>query len=111
MLKELKTYKGYILLEGLFALGLLCVIIGSYVSFNQFLLQKNQQVLEQLSLHRVLYEEIKRYENYGGKLQSEICLNGIDYQLNFYKNHQELLEVEITDEKERLSIKKVANKK
>lgn len=111
MLKKSKTYKGYILLEGLFSLGLLCLIIGSYVLFNQFLLQKNRQVQDQLSLHRVLYEEIKRYENYGGKLQAEISVNGINYQLHFYKNHQELLEVEITDGKEFLSIKKATNKK
>ncbi|MGX7264346.1 competence type IV pilus minor pilin ComGE [Enterococcus crotali] len=106
MLKEFNHYKGYILFESLLALGLLCLVIGGYVSLNTFLLKKNKQVTEQLSLHRVLYEEVKRYENHGGPLLKEVQVENKNYQLRFYKASDRLVEVEITDGKESFTLKK-----
>ena len=106
MLKKYNLYKGYILFESLLALGLLCLIIGSFVSLNTFLLKKNKQATEQLLLHRILYEELKRYENHGGQLIKEVRTENNNYQLRFYKANNKLVEVEITDGKESLILKK-----
>ncbi|MBO0474338.1 type II secretion system protein [Enterococcus ureasiticus] len=106
MLKKSNNYNGYILLESLIALGLLCLIIGSYVSLNTFLLKKNKQVTNQLLLHRVLYEKMKHYENHGGALIQDIHIENRNYQLRFYKTENKLIEVEIIDEKESFTIKK-----
>lgn len=106
MLKKFAHYKGYILFESLLALGLLCVIISGYVSLNTFLLKKNKQATEQLLLHRILYEEVKRYENHGGALFKEVQLENTNYQLRFRKANNRLLEVEITDGKESFTLKK-----
>ncbi|ALR99907.1 hypothetical protein ATZ33_00475 [Enterococcus silesiacus] len=106
MLKKFNPYKGYILFESLLALGLLCLIIGSYVSLNTFLLKKNKQAIEQLLLHRILYEEMKRYENHGGQLIQEVRIENNNYQLRFYKANNKLVEVEITDGKESLTLKR-----
>lgn len=106
MLKRSNNYKGYILLESLVALGLLCFITGSYSSLNTFLLKKNQQAAHRLLIHRVLYEEMKRYENHGGQLYQEIYLENSNYQLHFYKTNDKLVEVEITDGQEIFTVKR-----
>lgn len=111
MSKRSNHYKGYILLEGLFALGLLCLIVGSYISFNIFLMRKNRQTQDQLLLHRVLYEEMKRYENHGGRLQQELHTENHTYQLQLYKNEHKLIEVRISDGKEKIILKKESTRK
>ncbi|WP_207694136.1 hypothetical protein DOK67_0001923 [Enterococcus sp. DIV0212c] len=106
MLKRSKNYKGYILFESLIALGLMCLIMGSYVSFNTFLLKKNKQADDKMLMHRILYEEVKRYENYGGQPFQEVHLEKNNYQLHFQKIDNKLSEVEITDGKEIFTVKK-----
>lgn len=106
MLKKSNHYKGYILLESLIALSLICVVIGSYISLNTFLLKKNKQSSDQLVLYRVLYEEMKYYENHGGPLIQERYLDHRSFQLRFNKVGNKLIEVEIIDGKESVTIKK-----
>lgn len=106
MLKKSNNYKAYILFESLVALSLLCLITVCYISSNTFLLQKNKQSGENLQLHRILYEEMKRYENHGGSRVQEVHINNTNYQLQFYEANNRLIEVEITDGKETFSLKK-----
>lgn len=106
MSKKSNNYSGYVLFESLIALGLLCLIIGSYISLNTFLLKRNRQANNQLSLHRVLYEEMKRYEHYGGSLIQDVHIDNSYYQLHFYKKENKLIEVEIVNGQERFKIKK-----
>ncbi|MGX7273001.1 MULTISPECIES: type II secretion system protein [Enterococcus] len=82
------------------------MITGSYISINTFLLKKNKQATNQLQLHRVLYEEMKRYENHGGLLTQDIHLENSHYQLKLYNTENKLIEVEITDGKESFTLKK-----
>lgn len=105
MLKKSSSYKGYILLESLVALGLLCIIVGSYISLNTLLLRKNKQATEQLLMYRILYEEMKSYENYGEQsIQGEHVSNN-SYQVRFDKRNNKLVEVEITNGKEGFILK------
>ncbi|ALS37443.1 Tfp pilus assembly protein PilV [Enterococcus rotai] len=106
MLKKSSSYKGYLLLESLVALGLLCIIIGSYISLNTLLLRKNRQATEQLMMHRVLYEEMKSYENYGEESIQGEHLSNSSYQVRFDNRNNKLVEVEITNGKEGFILKK-----
>ncbi|EOI03080.1 hypothetical protein UAY_00827 [Enterococcus moraviensis ATCC BAA-383] len=106
MIKRSFNYKGYILLESLIALSIVCLIVLGYMSSNTFLLKKNKQAIEELALYRMLYEETKHYENHGGELRRTIKKRDKEYQLYFYKGDDELREVEIMDGKDKIKIKK-----
>lgn len=97
MLNKSEHYKGYILLESLVSLGMLCLIIGNYFSLNTFLLKKNQQTENQLQLHRVMYEEMKYYENHGGQDIKQVQSERSSYTLSFLKADNKLIGVEIYD--------------
>ncbi|OJG92786.1 hypothetical protein RV15_GL002731 [Enterococcus silesiacus] len=49
---------------------------------------------------------MKRYENHGGQLIQEVRIENNNYQLRFYKANNKLVEVEITDGKESLTLKR-----
>ncbi|MBO0423493.1 hypothetical protein BCR22_06290 [Enterococcus plantarum] len=106
MLRKSTGYSGYVFLESLIALGLMCLIIGSYLSLNTFLLKKNKHATNQLILYRVLYEEMKHFENYGGPLLRDIHTENGDYQLRVYQVANKLIEVEVIGENEHFEIKK-----
>ncbi|MEI5995049.1 competence type IV pilus minor pilin ComGE [Candidatus Enterococcus mansonii] len=106
MSKRSKKLEGYILLESLIALGLLCLVIGSYFSLNLFLLKKKKEVSHQLLMQQVLYEELRHYENYEGQEQRIVYREEQIYHLHFYKQKEELIKVEITNGKETFTLKK-----
>ena len=106
ILKKSSNSRGYILLESLIALGLLCLVTGSYILLNTHLLKKNKQATNQLQLHRILYEEMKRYENHGGPQIQEVQAENNSYQLHFYKSENKLAEVEIIGGDDKVTIKK-----
>ncbi|OJG71999.1 hypothetical protein RV12_GL001082 [Enterococcus quebecensis] len=76
------------------------------MSLNGFLLKKNKQTEDKLSMQRILYEEIKHHENYGGQLSKEMNTENKSYQLQLDTTNDMLVEVEITDGKELFTIKK-----
>ncbi|MTD42338.1 type II secretion system protein [Erwinia sp. CPCC 100877] len=106
MLKQLKNTNGYILLESLIGLSLICMLIGSFVTLNTFLLRKNREATQRLQLYRVMYEELKHYEQYGTFSVPPIIRENTTYQLQVQKTNNKLTEMRITDGKETVLLKK-----
>ncbi|MFK4566620.1 competence type IV pilus minor pilin ComGE [Enterococcus sp. UD-01] len=106
MLRKLKNTKGYILLESLVGLSLICLLIGSFVSLNTFLLRKNQEGAQRLQLSRVMYEEMKYYEQHGTFSEQTISRDQQTYRLQIQKTKDKLTEVRMTDGKETIVLKK-----
>lgn len=106
MLRKSNSYSGYILLESLIALGLLCMIVGSFIAFSTLLLKKNKEATEQLAMYRVLYEETKGYENDREQSDQDGQVSDNRYQVEFGKVDNKLIKVEITNGKESFLLKK-----
>ncbi|WP_225534269.1 MULTISPECIES: competence type IV pilus minor pilin ComGE [unclassified Enterococcus] len=104
MSKKSIDYKGYILLEGLVSFGIMGIIVGIFMSSSTFLLSKKAKATDELTLHRILYEEMKNYENHGGGMQKKVQLNGRTYSFYIYKTKNKIDKVVITDAKEQFSL-------
>ncbi|GGC87063.1 competence type IV pilus minor pilin ComGE [Enterococcus wangshanyuanii] len=100
MSKKSISYKGYILLEGLISLGIIGIIVGIFMSSSTFLLSKKAKATDELTLHRILYEEMKGYETYGGAMQKKIEHNGRTYSFYIHKTKDKIDKVVITDGEE-----------
>lgn len=99
MSKKLFRYKGYIFLESLIAFTLTCFIIGNYFSMMTFLLKSKQEKFDEIALRRVLYEEVKHFENYGGSLQRRRIVNDQEYLITISLKSKIPVKTEITNGK------------
>ena len=106
MSKKSSHYRGYIFLESLIAFTLTCFIIGNYFSLMTFLLKSKQENFDEITLRRILYEEIKQYEHHGGSLQRRRTINNQEYDITFSINAQKPLKMEITNGKRTFKIEK-----
>ncbi|MFD1900272.1 competence type IV pilus minor pilin ComGE [Enterococcus termitis] len=106
MLKKSLNYKGYILFESLISLGIMSILIGSFMSLNTFVLMKKTKSIDQLAMHRILYEEMTQYEHHEGVLQKTIWTNNKEYSLYMHKTKDKIVKVEITDGDERFILEK-----
>lgn len=104
MSKKSNRFKGYLLIEALFSLGILGMITGIYMTVNLSLLNKNRQLLDQLSLYRVLFEELQLYDLTAGNITKDRMINDKEVKINFSKNEKELIKVEILNEKDHFFI-------
>lgn len=104
MSKKSNRFKGYLLVEALFTLGVLGLITGIYMAANLNLLRKNRQSFDCLSMYRVLFEELQEYDTSLGTISKNRILNDQRVQINFSQNKGELAKVEISNEKEHFFI-------
>ena len=98
MSKKSLSFKGYVFAESLIALSLMTLVIGGLLSANHFLFGKTVQLNNQLSMQRILYDEINYYEKYGEISSKMIQRNGKKYSLTVIQDGEKLVKVEICHE-------------
>lgn len=106
MSKKLFQYKGFIFLESLIAVTLTCFIIGSYFSMMTFLLKSKQEKFTELMLRRILYEEVRQYEQSGGSLHRRRLVGGQEFLITFSMQALDLVKIEITNGKRSFAIER-----
>lgn len=106
MSRKLIKYKGYILLESLISLAIICFIIGEYLMFNTFLLKKTKESQIRVEMYQVLYEEIHCLEVKETNFSKIVDRNNKKYKLDIYYFDNRLYKVEIRYENDQISISK-----
>lgn len=106
MSKKSLNFKGYVFAESVIALSLMTLVIGGLLSANHFLFGKTAQLNDQLSLQRVLYDEINFYEKYGEISSKMIQRNGKEYSLTVIKEGEKLVKVEINHEETTFAVER-----
>ena len=104
--KKSLNYRGFLLFESLLAMSLVCLMIMTYVSLNNFLFQNNQKIVNQQIMLRILYEEVSDYKFNEGNLEREIIEKDIVFKIRLIKKGTELIGAEISGNKDYFRLEK-----
>ncbi|MHC5215334.1 competence type IV pilus minor pilin ComGE [Enterococcus sp. LJL128] len=107
MSKKFIKYNGYLFIESFLALTMLTLIIGTYLSVNSLLLEKTKAQETQLEMKRLLYEEVRHYENYGGTASKVIFRNNTYYQLSITLENKKIVKAAIKNGEESFAVEEI----
>jgi type II secretory pathway pseudopilin PulG len=106
MSKKSIRYDGFILLESLLSLTIICFVIANLSLASIHLLKQTADSQEHLKMQRYAYESIKEYELYGGDTYREIHDGPDAYRVYIEATEQDVLKVIVTSGKDTFIVEK-----
>lgn len=99
-------FSGYIFAESLLALSLMTLVIGGFLSANYFLYSKTSDLNSQLTLQRVLYEEVADHERYEEVSSQTVYRSDKEYFVTIAQDGEKWIKAEVRHGIETFSIER-----